>query len=136
MKILSVISIVIFFVCITGVANSSELIFQFTNPSFGGNPLNGNFLLQQAQMQNKFKEKTGEKSLLEQFAPMYQAQYLSSILDDAYQNNGANLPDDGEYLIGGLKVHVTKNATTKVITLVVTDPGTGQQTTFQIPYTP
>lgn len=136
MKILSVISIVIFFVCITGVANSSELIFQFTNPSFGGNPLNGNFLLQQAQMQNKFKEKTGEKSLLEQFAPMYQAQYLSAILDDAYQNNGVNLPDDGEYLIGGLKVHVTKNAATKVITLVVIDPGTGQQTTFQIPYTP
>lgn len=136
MKIIVIIASLIFFIQLTVMANSSELTFQFTNPSFGGNPLNGNFLLQQAQMQNKFKEKTAEKSLLEQFAPMYQAQYLSAILDDAYQNNGGNLPDDGEYLIGGLKVHVTKNAVNKVITLVVTDPGTGQQTTFQIPYTP
>jgi len=116
-------------------ANSSELIFQFTNPSFGGNPLNGSFLLQQAQIQNKFKEKTEEKSLLEQLEPMYQAQYLSKILDEAYENNGQNLVD-GTYIIGGLTVTVTKDSGNRMITLLVSDPATGRQTTFQIPYTP
>lgn len=136
MKTISIIIFLFLFICLIGIANSSELIFQFINPSFGGNPLNGSFLLQQAQIQNKFKEKTTEKSLLEQYAPMYQAQYLSALLDEAYENNGANLPNDGEYIIGGLRVHVTKDATNHIITLLVTDPGTGQQTTFQIPYTP
>ena len=116
-------------------ANSSELIFQFTNPSFGGNPLNGSFLLQQAQIQNKFKEKTEEKSLLEQLEPMYQAQYLSKILDEAYENNGQNLVD-GTYIIGGLTVTITKDSGNRMITLLVSDPATGRQTTFQIPYTP
>lgn len=136
MLIKASIAFLIFSFCLMVNAESSDLMFQFTNPSFGGNPLNGNFLLQQAQMQNKFKEKTTEKSLLEQYAPMYQAQYLSALLDEAYENNGTNLPDSGEYIIGGLRVNVTKDAVNRVITLLVTDPGTGQQTTFQIPYTP
>lgn len=134
MKILSTVIVLIFFAFMATVANSSELIFQFTNPSFGGNPLNGSFLLQQAQLQNKFKEKTEEKSLLEQFEPMYQAQYLSKILDDAYENNGANLVDGATYTVGGLQITVTK--ANNVITLVVLDPATGRQTTFQVPYTP
>lgn len=130
-----IISFLIFLSFTVNKANSSELIFQFTNPSFGGNPLNGSFLLQQAQLQNKFKEKTEERSLLEQFEPMYQAQYLSKILDDAYENNGQNLVD-GTYVIGGLTVTVTKDDVKGMITLLVSDPTTGRQTTFQIPYTP
>lgn len=66
---------------------------------------------------------------------MYQAQYLSAILDEAYKNNGANLVD-GTYVIGGLTVNVTKDSVNRVITLLVSDPSTGRQTTFQIPYTP
>lgn len=135
MKLLSVIAALILFVFITCEANCSELIFQFVSPSFGGNPLNGSFLIQQAQLQNKFKEKTEEKPLLEQFEPMYQAQYLSAILDEAYKNNGENLVD-GTYVIGGLTVNVTKDSVNHVITLLVSDPSTGRQTTFQIPYTP
>lgn len=118
---------VLFLPCL---AKSSELIFQFTNPSFGGNPLNGNFLLQQAQSQNKFKEKVEEQSLLNQLMPMYQAQYLSKILEDAYKGEDIQ---EGRYIIGGLIVDVTK-ASGK-ITLIVTDPATGQQSTFELPYT-
>lgn len=32
-------------------ASANELIFQFTNPSFGGNPLNGSFLAALAEAQ-------------------------------------------------------------------------------------
>ncbi|MCX7988337.1 MAG: curli assembly protein CsgF [Thermodesulfovibrio sp.] len=113
-----------------GLAKSSELIFQFTNPSFGGNPLNGSFLLQQAQAQNKFREKTPETSLLEQLNPMYQAQFLSKILEDAYENGGTNI-QPGEYIIGGLIINVTKEP--GKLTLLVTDPATGQRTTYQVP---
>lgn len=63
MKLLSVIAALILFVFITCEANCSELIFQFVSPSFGGNPLNGSFLLQQAQLQNKFKEKKRKRNL-------------------------------------------------------------------------
>lgn len=36
---------------------ATELVYRFTDPSFGGNPLNGNFLMSQAIEQNNFKEK-------------------------------------------------------------------------------
>lgn len=127
---ISFIVIVYFVIFIPGLAKSSELIFQFTNPSFGGNPLNGSFLLQQAQVQNKFKEKVTEPSLINQITPMYQAQYLSKILEDAYEGKDIK---EGRYIIGGLIVDVTKG--TGKITMVVTDPATGQQTTFELPYT-
>ncbi len=126
----SFIVIVSFAIFLPGLAKSSELIFQFTNPSFGGNPLNGSFLLQQAQAQNKFKEKA-DQSLLNQLTPMYQAQYLSKILEDAYEGKDIQ---EGRYIIGGLIVDVTKG--TGKITMLVTDPATGQQTTFELPYTP
>jgi curli production assembly/transport component CsgF len=34
-------------------AFASELVYRPTNPTFGGNPLNGSFLLQQAQSQGE-----------------------------------------------------------------------------------
>jgi curli production assembly/transport component CsgF len=35
----------------TSCASASSLVYTPTNPTFGGNPLNGTFLLQQAQAQ-------------------------------------------------------------------------------------
>jgi curli production assembly/transport component CsgF len=39
--------------CLSGAASASELHYQPTNPNFGGNPLNGNYLQTQAQQQGK-----------------------------------------------------------------------------------
>ncbi|GAB6184412.1 curli assembly protein CsgF [Thermodesulfovibrio hydrogeniphilus] len=126
--------LLIFFIStiIASSAFGSELVFQFTNPSFGGNPLNGSFLLQQAQLQNKFKEKTPESSLMDQMNQMYQAQYLGTILEDIYK--GKLTPTEGDtYNLGGLIIKVTK-VESSIITLSITDTSTGNQWTYQIPY--
>lgn len=36
-----------------GTASSSELVYRPTNPTFGGDPLNGNWLLSQATAQSE-----------------------------------------------------------------------------------
>ncbi len=124
--------IFLFSIIIASSAFGSELVFQFTNPSFGGNPLNGSFLLQQAQLQNKFKEKTPETSLMDQMNQMYQAQYLGTILEDIY--NGNINPSVGDtYNLGGLIIKVTE-VSSSIITLNITDTATGSQWTYQIPY--
>jgi curli production assembly/transport component CsgF len=38
---------------VAGVANASQLVYRPTNPSFGGDPLNGNWLLSQASAQGE-----------------------------------------------------------------------------------
>jgi curli production assembly/transport component CsgF len=38
-------------VCFPVSASANELVFQFTNPNFGGNPLNGSFLAAVAEAQ-------------------------------------------------------------------------------------
>ncbi len=115
----------------TSSLSASELIFQFTNPSFGGNPLNGSFLLQQAQIQNKFKEKTEKLSIMEQLNPAFQAQYLGNILEGVYK--GDITPNVGDnYELGGLTILV-KAINGNIVTFLITDTSSGQQWTYQIP---
>ena len=41
------------FVAAAGAASASQLVYRATNPSFGGDPLNGNWLLSQASAQGE-----------------------------------------------------------------------------------
>ncbi len=41
---------------------ATELVYSPVNPSFGGNPLNGSWMLGQAQAQNKFADSRGRYS--------------------------------------------------------------------------
>lgn len=43
----------------TSEVQASDLVYQPVSPTFGGNPLNGNFLLNQAQIQNQFVDSGG-----------------------------------------------------------------------------
>lgn len=128
--------LVLFFLTIffTLPSYGGELTFQFINPSFGGNPLNGTFLLQQAQLQNKFKEKTPEQSLLQQLTPMYQAQYLSTVLDQASQGKLSLTPGE-TFTMGSLLITVVSVGSNK-ISFRFSDATTGQQTTFEVPIVP
>lgn len=45
----------LFIACVAGTASAAELTHQFVNPSFGGNPINGNYLLSNATAQNSHK---------------------------------------------------------------------------------
>lgn len=65
-------------------AHASELVYVPNNPSFGGNPLNGPVLLNQAQAQNHFSETSSYsgasgQTALTQFNSMLQSAILSRV---------------------------------------------------------
>ena len=72
---------------------ATELVHRFVSPSFGGNPLNGPFLLNQANEQNDFKDpaiadKTAasQKSDLEKFKDSLQRSILNQVSKTTTQN--------------------------------------------------
>ena len=117
-------------------AIATELIYTPINPSFGGSPLNGAFLLNQATLQNKFKEEKAvrvPKTALERFTEQleYSAfnRIANRIVDTAF---GEDTLQPGEYIFGDYKVSVTTDVSG--ITTVITEISTGNTTTIQIPY--
>jgi len=126
------------FIFFSSSAFCSELTFQFINPAFGGNPLNGSFLLQQAQMQNKFKDKSLEfkmPTLMERFTESFTNQLLyrmsRSLLDQLFGPDDT-LPDRPvEYTVGNFKIFFDPTGVNNVFT--ITDLSTGQSTTIEIP---
>jgi len=120
-------------------SKATELIFQFTNPAFGGNPLYGSYYLQSAQMQNVFKEKKlplfKPKSLIERFTDSFTSQLLyrmsDYILDQLFGEDNT-LPDGyWYYKIGNFKIEY--NPTDDYYTFTITDLSTGESTTIQVP---
>ena len=117
-------------------AIATELIYTPINPSFGGSPLNGAFLLNQATLQNKFQEGRPlrvPKSPLERFTEQLEYSVFSRmanrIVDTAF---GEDTLQPGEYVFGNYKISVTTDASG--ITTIITEISTGNTTTIQIPY--
>lgn len=118
---------------------ASELTFKFINPSFGGDALYGTYLLQQAQLQNKFKEEKKSlyqpKSLLERFTESFTSQLLYRMADimlDQIFGNDNQLPDQEKtYTIGNFRIHFIPG--TDTYTFEITDLSTGQTTTIEMP---
>lgn len=124
-------------VCASVLANAnttgaSELIYTPINPSFGGNPANGQWLLAQAEAQNRFEEETGT---LEQFENMLTRQIFYRmaryIVDEAFGDYGEEL-QPGHYEIGNYAIDISTDGV--VITVVVVDIVTGDTTTIEVPY--
>ncbi len=74
--------------CMVLSVQAGELIYVPVNPAFGGNPNNGQVLLNAAQAQNRTKENlptsaSGEKSELQQFNDMLERSVLSRLASAA-----------------------------------------------------
>jgi curli production assembly/transport component CsgF len=117
-------------------AIATELIYTPVNPSFGGSPLNWSGLLNQATLQNRFKEERPvrePKTPLERFTEQLEYSVFSRmaqrIVDTAF---GEDTLKPGEYTFGNYKISVTTDA--NGITTVITEISTGNTTTIQIPY--
>ena len=117
-------------------ANATELIYTPVNPSFGGSPFNGAWLLQSATLQNKFQEGRPlrvPKSPLERFTEQLEYSVFSRmanrIVNAAF---GEDTLQPGEYIFGNYNMSVTTDASG--ITTVITEISTGNTTTVQIPY--
>jgi curli production assembly/transport component CsgF len=109
-------------------ATASELTYKPVNPNFGGNPLNGNYLLGNAQAQNNKKDPDSRRSGytppsdLERFASSLESRLLSQLLTDIEDGSGGsletndfsvNIVDDG----GALSILITDkntNGTTEI----------------------
>ncbi len=100
-------------------AGATELVYTPVNPSFGGSPLNGAWLLGNAQAQNDHKDPdaldrsslTGT-SELDRFTSQLQSRLLSQLLSDLGSANTGSLTTD-DFIIdilndsGNLSVVIT-----------------------------
>ncbi|CAE6890348.1 MULTISPECIES: curli assembly protein CsgF [Pseudomonas] len=115
--------------CSTAVS-ATELVYTPVNPSFGGNPINGSYLLGNAQAQNDYKDPDTpdfsyeQPSALDRFTDQLQSRLLSQLLTDVGNGNTGSLSTDS-FLInivddsGALSVEVTDKLTGEVSVIEV-----------------
>lgn len=126
----------------TSATMATELVWEFVNPSFGGSPFNGDWLLASAQAQNKHVEKAasqaGTASLLQDFENRLNSQILyrlsNKIIEEAFGEESLLPPgeDEASYTVGSFDVQITSDISG--ITVSLTDLTTGNSTTVQVPY--
>ncbi|MGF6109131.1 curli production assembly protein CsgF [Pseudomonas sp. ADAK2] len=109
-----------------GLVHATELVYTPINPSFGGNPLNGTWLLNNAQAQNDYddpdlKDRTAiaGTSALERFTSQLQSRLLGQLLDNISTGNTGSLSTDS-FIVnviddsGALSIEVTDRASGEV----------------------
>ncbi|AWY43950.1 curli production assembly protein CsgF [Pseudomonas putida] len=113
------------------LAQATELVYTPVNPSFGGNPLNGTWLLNNAQAQNDFddpdlKDRTSATatSALDRFTAQLQSRLLGQLLDNINNGNTGSLSTDA------FIVNVVDDS--GQLTIEVTDRATGQLSEIKV----
>ncbi|AVH38625.1 curli production assembly protein CsgF [Pseudomonas monteilii] len=106
---------------------ATELVYTPVNPAFGGNPLNGTWLLNNAQAQNDYDDPdlkdrasafTGTTAL-ERFSNQLESRMLSQLLDNISNGSTGSMATDA-FLIdviddsGALSIKVTDRATGEI----------------------
>lgn len=108
-------------------AQATELVYTPVNPAFGGNPLNGTWLLNNAQAQNDYDDPDLKKrtsaftgtSALERFTSQLESRLLSQLLDNINNGNTGSLATDS-FLVdviddaGALSIRITDRATGEI----------------------
>lgn len=114
-----------------GSVQATELVYTPVNPRFGGNPLNGSWLLANAQAQNNEKDPDLEDRLsrtgttaLQRFTSQLESRLLSQLLTDIESGNEGSLTTDS-FIInlvdvdGSLNILITDRLTGEVSEIVV-----------------
>ncbi|MCA0976779.1 curli assembly protein CsgF [Qipengyuania flava] len=113
-----------------GAAQAGDVKYRPINPNFGGNPFNGDYLLNQARLQNQHEEDAEDP--LERFDRDLTRRLLnraaSEIEDRLF---GENPEDSGTIPLGDLKIEFERIGAT--IFLKVVDLVTGGVTEIEIP---
>ncbi|GAB2886686.1 curli assembly protein CsgF [Microbulbifer echini] len=109
----------------SGTAVATELIYEPVNPNFGGNPLNGTYLLQNAQSQDsnedpdKYDSMYEQPSALDRFSDSLETRLLNQLLTDVGDGNS------GELITDDFVVQIVDND--GVLTVLITDRNTGDK---------
>lgn len=121
---------------LAAMAGAGELVYTPINPSFGGNPLNGTFLLNQAQAQNRYKEPTpspSQQDALKQFNSSLQSAILSrvssALSSNVVSSTGQLIPGTVETTDFRISIVSQGNG---VLQITTTDKATGQSTQFLV----
>ncbi|WP_231568221.1 curli assembly protein CsgF [Novosphingobium malaysiense] len=121
------------FVSATG-ALAQDIVYQPTDPTFGGNPFNSAHLLGIANAQNTYKDpnSSSSSSQADIFARQLQSRLLSAlssqIVDAIF---GENPQQSGTISFGGQTITFDRGLTD--VTLNITNDDTGEVTTIVVP---
>jgi curli production assembly/transport component CsgF len=118
-------------------ARATELVYEPVNPNFGGNPLTGAFLLNNAQMQDDLKDPDlqdprATQSDLDRFNDLLQRSILSriasSMSSSLFDTNGELVPgtlETSDFIIDIIDLG------DGVLEITTTDKNTGATSSFQ-----
>lgn len=112
--------------CIAHTSQATELIYTPVNPSFGGNPLNGSFLLNKAQAQNDNKASSTEKDFVTRFKESLERNLINSITRGIADGEIT----DGEYNTGDFRIEI--NSIGDKIILTITNIATNEVTIIEM----
>lgn len=115
-------------VCVAANATATEIVYQPINPSFGGNPLNGNFLLQKAQSQNAHTAPDSDRSFVDRFREALERNIINSLTRRIADGEII----EGIYNTGEYTVEVVGQPDGSVI-VYITHNETGEQTIITMP---
>lgn len=113
-------------------ATATELVYTPVNPSFGGSPLNGAWLLGNAQAQNDKKDPDAidrsslrGTSALDRFTSQLESRLLSDLLGDIKDDKTGSITTDDFIVsiinddIGNLVVSITDRLTGEVSEIII-----------------
>lgn len=113
-------------------ASATELVYTPVNPSFGGSPLNGAWLLGNAQAQNDTKDpdaidrgSLGGTSTLDRFTNQLESRLLSDLLTDARDGKTGSVTTDDFIVrvvtddLGNLMVNITDRLTGEISEIII-----------------
>ncbi|GGL94046.1 curli assembly protein CsgF [Pseudomonas asuensis] len=108
---------------------ATELVYTPKNPAFGGSPLNGSYLLGNAQAQNDFDDPNAKSSssmsAIQRFTSQLQSSLLSQVLTNARNGKAGSVTTD-DFIVnilndetGQLVIHITDRVTGEISEIAV-----------------
>ena len=128
--------IVILFFTVSNIETpAQQLVYTPINPSFGGSPLNGNWLLSYAQLQDLTTDPSAqtEEDPLAAFEDNLNRSILNQISRQITESLfGETGLTEGQFEFGDFSINITE--TLDGLNIVIFDIITGNETTIFIPY--
>ncbi|WP_434953342.1 curli assembly protein CsgF [Shewanella sp. HL-SH4] len=112
---------------LVGNVIATELVYTPVNPSFGGSPLNGSFLLNKANSQNDNQSPSSDKDFVTRFKESLERNIINTITRGVADGEIT----DGIYDTGDFRVEVV--STGNGVMLTITNLLSGEVTVIEMP---